>query len=447
MENFTLRQALQACGGVYKGPDAVLETSLQDIATDSRNVSGNSLFVAIPGERVNGHDFISAAAQKGAIAALVQEDTDSTLPCIRVPDTIAALGDIARAYRRQFTGILIGVTGSVGKTTCKDMLASVLGQKYTVLKTAGNFNNHLGVPLTLLQINSSHQVAVIEMGINHFGEMSYLASIAQPNLAVFTNAADAHLENLGDRAGVVRAKTEMCGFLRPGASIFLNGDDEYFRYYQPPFNIKRYRYGSTADCDVRVLSWDNTANGFCCTVEGLGLSALELHSRYRGTHLLYSILPAVAVARQMGLNEEQIRDGVAAFAPPSGRGNILSTTSLQIMDSTYNANPTSMQAALDDLAGMTGRRVAILGDMYELGSNAEQLHRQVGEYARGKADVLLSVGDLAAVMQADAHFDTPQQLIAALPSLLRKGDSVLVKSSHSLHLETVVQALQALELH
>ncbi|MBR5429035.1 MAG: UDP-N-acetylmuramoyl-tripeptide--D-alanyl-D-alanine ligase [Firmicutes bacterium] len=442
MKNVSLNDIVRAVGGVYHGDPAALDRPVTSVVRDNREAGPGSLFAAFVGERSDGNDFIPAAAAAGAVAALgSRPEKAQGCPYIQVADCGRALGDLGRWYRGRFQGPVVGISGSVGKTTAKEMIAAVLKEKYSVLMTEKNLNNDLGVPLTVCRLDDSFDVAVIEMGISDFGEMDYLAGISRPDIGVLTNCGHAHLEALGDRRGVLRAKTEMMAHIPAGGLALLNGDDDLLRDYLPPTGVGRLLFGTAENSDYRATDIVNGPAGCACTVQGCRLS-----SEYQGRHLVYSMLPAYAIGKKLGLSDAEIARGVAAFAPLPGRGNIVHGSRCTVIDHTYNANPSSTRAALAALSPQPGRRVAILGDMYELGEDSALLHREVGRIAAGQADLVIAVGELARDIREGAGagslwFATVDEAIAALPSFIHTGDTVLVKASNAMRLNRIVQAL------
>lgn len=445
MKPMTLREVAAACGGVLHGDPDLTITS---IVTDSRRAASGSLFAAIKGERVDGHRFIPMTAQQGAVCALCEDAPDIDMPYIQTESTLVALKGIAEYYRSLFTIPFIGVTGSVGKTSTKELISSVLSQKYKVHKTAGNFNNELGVPLTLFGLEETHEVAVIEMGISGFGEMTRLAKMVRPDISVITNIGCCHLENLGDRDGVLKAKTEMFTYLQPDGKIILCHDDDKLSTVTEYHGIKPIFYGTDPADEYYADGIEELLlDGVRCTLHH-GKSAIDVTVPAMGRHNVLNALCAAAVGRQLGLTDDEIKNGIESFENVGSRNRIIRTRGMTIIDDCYNANPTSTKAGLNTLSGFSGRKVALLGDMKELGANERSLHREVGAYAGEKGiDLLIAVGELSAATAEGfgrnaVHFDTVEDCVAGMGSILKEGDTVLVKASHSMHFEKIVEALQ-----
>lgn len=447
MKNLTVENILNACGGSFHGDAGILRREVAAVTPDSRRVTPDCLFAAISGERTDGHLYIASAAASGALCALgerVPQGFGGSM--ITVADTVTALQRMAAFYRRQFDIPVIGITGSVGKTTAKEMLYSVLSRRYSVLKTQGNFNNTLGVPLTLFGLREGHEAAVIEMGINHFGEMSVLAEIARPTAAVFTVIGDAHLEFLGSRQGVLRAKTEMLKFMDEGAPVFVNGDDPLLRSL-PCASLTTYGLG--ADCGVRAENVVSGENGTMCDI-ATPSGRFSVSIPAYGDHMVYAALAAAAVAKRLGLTDEEIAGGISDYVPMSGRARLIKCGKLTIIDDCYNSNPSSASMALASLSRMSGRRVAVLGDMLELGAHSAELHRSLGELAAQKCFLALCCGDFAQDMaegagECGAAFADTDALLTALPEFIRPHDAVLVKASHSMGFERVTERLKEIE--
>ena len=452
MKTFTLKQALDACGGKYFGEMELLTTELSAIVTDSRKVKKNALFAAIVGERVDGHNFISQCIEAGAVCALCEKTPKDNSPHILVENTKQALIDIATAYRLTFPIPFIGISGSVGKTTTKEMIASVLAQKYKVHKTQGNFNNDLGVPLTLFALEEDAEIAVIEMGISDFGEMTVLSRIVKPDVCVLTNIGNCHLECLGDRDGVRKAKTEMFEFMNPQGIAVLCKDDDKLSEITEVSGKAPVTFGLSEDADysaenIETNNEDRTsftvkyADGeFKATVFALG------------KHMVSNALGATAIGKHFGLTDEEIAKGISEYKPAGSRQNVIKTEKLTIIDDCYNANPASMKASIETLAGFSGRRVAILGDMKELGKTEMELHQEIGRFTVEKnLDLVIAIGDLALNIYKEARphidcewFGTWEEAKLEMYEMLTIGDTILVKASHSMKFEEIVDYLKEL---
>ena len=452
MTGLNLITVAAACGGNYVGDSALATREPNEIVIDSRLVQEGNLFCALPGENVDGHKFVSMAFDKGAYACLVTHVPEGeTRPCIVVEDVVEAMGDIAAAYRATLQIPIVGITGSVGKTTMKEMIASILEQKFAVLKTDKNYNNHMGVPMTLSRINPEHRVAVVEMGINHFGEMEYLAKIVRPNVAVFTNIGRCHLEYLGDRYGVLLAKTEMMPYIKPYGSVFVCGDDNLLAHYEYA-GLETFTFGTSEDSifhaeNVVVHGKEGTTCDIVCFDRRIPVTI-----RAYGKHMILAALGAAAVCMNFGMSDADIAAGIAAYQPVGGRAAVIETEKLTIINDCYNANPDSMKSAIESLAMCPGRKVAVLGDMYELGTESVNMHREMGEVcAKEGIHKLITCGELGADIAQAAkeagmtdvtHFADRESLAACICELVQQGDYVLVKASHGLHLEAVVDAMQ-----
>lgn len=449
MLNFTVKDALTACGGELHGA-AELSAALGEVIIDSRAVKPGDMFVAYRGENTDGHKYIPTALDKGAVCCLAEYVPEGEgRGVIVVPSVQSALEDIMRAYREKINIPIVGITGSVGKTTAKEMIWSVLSKRMNVLKTEGNLNNHIGVPMTLSRITSEHELAVVEMGISGFGEMSVLASMARPSIAVFTVIGHAHLEFLHDLDGVFKAKTEMLSFMPEDGTVIINGDDEKLRALSCPQRIISYGLGE--DCAVRAqnLRFDGENGASCEIVFENRIIPVRIPSY--GRHMVYAALEGAAVGLILGLTNEEIAAGIAAFHTVGRRGAVTNTGYITLIDDCYNANPDSMRCAVDSLVELPGRHVCVFSDMREMGDDSPEHHRALGEYALSKGvDFVAAYGELSknitAVLGDKArHFESRDELIAAIPEYIQKGDNVLVKASLGMHLEPVAEALKALK--
>ena len=453
MKPFTLKQVVEAVNGRYYGDAAALDREIVAVTSDSRTAGDGALFVAFRGARVDGHDFIRGCIEKGAVAGLGErEPRDGETPYVRVESSLKAIGALAAWHRARFDIPVIGITGSVGKTTTKEMVAAVLRRRFNTHSTEKNFNNELGVPWTLLRLDDGHEVSVVEMGISDFGEMRRLTAMVRPTVAVFSVIGDAHLEFLGDRAGVLRAKSEIFEGMDESGLAVLNGDDAYLKDCRPA--MRRVTYGMGAENDVRAedvrVETDGGESRVRFTVRHPGGAFEARVPGYIAEPLVYAALAATAVGRELGLGDDEIAAGIGDFRTVGDRARVIRANGLTVISDCYNANPNSMRAALDALGSADGRKVCVLGDMLELGGESARLHREIGEYAvRHGVDLVVGCGDLAKHIAQGArdaggealYFADKAALLAALNDVVRPGDSVLVKASRSMAFEDVVASL------
>lgn len=372
MKNLTLENIAKVCGGVYVGSPEKKEQEVQGIVTDSRKVEEGFLFVPIKGARVDAHDFIDGVMEKGALCTLTERELgEKSFPYIKVNSSLQAVKDIAEFYLEQLSIPVVGITGSVGKTSTKEMIAAVLEEKYNVLKTKGNFNNELGVPLTVFGLRPDHEIAVLEMGISDFGEMHRLAKIARPDTCVITNIGLCHLEFLKSRDGILKAKTEIFDFLESDGHVILNGDDDKLITVRDVKGIKPLFFGVDNHQGVWADEIESKGlKGISCRIHA-GEESFKVLIPIPGRHMVYNALAGTAVGLTYGMNMEEIKKGIESLQSLSGRFHIIETGNRTIVDDCYNANPVSMKASLDVLQDALGRRVAILGDMGELGKEEE----------------------------------------------------------------------------
>ena len=438
----SLHQIAAAVEGRLIGEDVAFSS----VSTDTRSIQPGALFVAVDGPRFRGSEFIEDAKQAGAVAVMTTQANCDVLPALIVQDAVKALGSLAAFWRRRFNIPVIGITGSNGKTTVKEMVAAILRQAGTVHASPGNFNNHIGVPLTLLGIRSEHQFAVVEMGMNHPGEIDYLTRLAQPTVALITNAALAHLEGLGSLSEIVRAKAEIFHGLQPGGTAVINADDRFAAYW-----IARTKVFQTITFGLNNrarVSGDasSTEEGQLVEVR-LPDEAFEVKLGLLGRHNASNALAAASVGWACGCSIDEIRAGLESVSPQPGRLQIRSGgRGASLIDDTYNANPASLRAAIRALSARPGRKVLILGNMAELGPRATDLHAEAGREAREAGiDHLLALGDLAG-LAADAfgdggrRFDSNEALVRAARSLLSPGLTVLIKGSRSARMEQIGRA-------
>lgn len=414
------------------------EGLITNICTDSRKITPGCLFVALKGERFDGHAFLQQALDQGAAAVMGEIDFPGG-PYLQVKSTSQALLDLAAGYRRQFDIPVVAVTGSVGKTTTKEMIAGVLSQKYCCLKTQGNYNNEIGVPLTLFQLEDCHQIAVIEMGMNHFGELSRLTRVAAPNGAVINNIGMSHIENLGSREGILKAKLEILEGLQLGGVAFFNGDDEYLNRAEP--ECPTVRYGCGENCQIRAREIQTDGVYFSFTCEGL---PRRVRIPVPGRHNIHNALAAIAVGLAYEVPGEQIVRGLEQAQSVGMRMKTEQHGGITVILDCYNANPDSMRAALSVLKEAEGkRRIAVLGDMLELGAYSPQAHFEVGQLASG-LDGLVAVGKDAQQICLGAkevltsrHFTSNEQACNFLDGYLQPGDTVLIKGSRGMKMEEI----------
>lgn len=468
MKHMSLQEIAAACGGVYHGDPAAASREVSGVVIDSRKVEKDSLFVAIKGARVDGHSFIPQVMENGALCSVSEQDLgDVDHPYIRVASCAQALRDIAEHYRRSLDVRVVGISGSVGKTSTKEMIASVLSQKYSVLKTEGNFNNEIGLPLTVFNIREEHEIAVLEMGISNFGEMTRLAKIARPDICVFTNIGVAHIESLGSRDGILKAKTEMIDYMNPKGMIIMNGDDDRLRGFTPQNGLAPVYFGLDASCPYHaghIASRGLRGTDAHFVTPG---SSFDAHIPIPGRHMVYNALAATAVGYALGLTDEEIARGIASNMPIAGRNNLIEGKHYTVIDDCYNANPASVKSSLDVLAYADTRTVAVLGDMFELGADEKKMHFDVGVHAaQKKINVLICIGDLSAETARGAreavrsaeigneasncsmeiyHYKTKAEFFANADSVLREGDTILVKASHGMEFPEIVERLSGKE--
>jgi UDP-N-acetylmuramoyl-tripeptide--D-alanyl-D-alanine ligase len=429
----------------------------QGYSIDSRTVRAGQLFFAVKGERLDGHDFVEQALKNGAIAAVVRKDQLNRYPretrLLVVEDTLVALQTLATAVRKLWGKTLIAVTGSAGKTTTKEAIAHVLSTRFRVLKSEGNFNNHFGLPLMLLKLESEYDVAVIEMGMSHAGEIGALAKIAQPEIGVVTNVAPVHLEFFDSLAGIARAKYELVESLPANGVAVLNGDDEYVSQFGRGFKGKVVMYGTRATADVRaekIQSKGTEGAEFDVVIRGV---REHVTLPLVGEHNVLNGLAAVAVGLERGLKPAEAVGALATLAPGDKRGQVLQVGNITVINDCYNSNPKAMEAMVDALAAMAAkRRIVVAGEMLELGPAGEEMHRQAGRHmAEKKIDALLGVRGLAQAMVEGARkagtraefVASPEEAGEWLAREARDGDVVLLKASRGVKLEKALESWKA----
>ncbi len=472
MKNMSLTAIARACNGIYHGDEGEASKEVSLVVIDSRKIEKDALFIAIKGARSDGHDYIRQVYENGALCCISEKElSDCAKPYIQVASSLQALKDIAAYYRSQLDIKVVGITGSVGKTSTKETVAAVLATKYRTLKTQGNFNNEIGLPLTIFRLTQEDECAVLEMGISDFGEMSRLTAIARPDVCVITNIGNCHLENLGTRDGVLKAKTEIFSGLSKDGVAILNGDDDKLITVGAVNGREPVFFGSKdSPAHSRYTVW-------CENVVGRGLLGSECDICFAsgervhvnipvpGIHMVHNVMAAAAVGRWFDVKPCEIAKGVAGLEALAGRNHIVTTQRYTVIDDCYNANPASMKASIDVLAMADTRKVAILGDMFELGERQEALHREVGEYLLTRpVDLVITIGDLsknisdvietaaakgagiagktsAAGNMITRHYDTKEKFFADMDNILQKCDTILVKASHGMEFSKIVERL------
>ncbi len=466
-KTLTMSELARICGGIltFVGGEFNRDIPFSYVCTDSRETADGALFVALGGERVDGHDYIGAAISSGSDCVLCERipDTlnDRKYVAVVVEDSIKAVGELAKAYDRRINHRKVAITGSVGKTTTKEFVASVLAEGYRVHKTEGNYNSNIGMPLSMLSMSNDTEVSVLEMGMSDFGEIEYLSRIAEPDIAIVTNIGSSHMGHLGSRENIGRAKLEIVKGLKRGGTLLLNGDDDILRAYKNP-DFQPIYIGFGEHCDFRAVnirqSLTATVFDIICrdrTVEGVTIPAI-------GHHNIQAALFAFAVGIRMNLDDEIILRGLKSFRPVGMRQNIYEIGKLTVIEDCYNASPESMRAAIGVLrsicdAKQTGSMCAVLGDMYELGSFSDKFHEQVGlDFAAFGGDKLFTFGEsadniaLGAVLGGvdnenifrNSDITNPTLTAQMLLHTLRDGDTLLVKASRGARAERIIQYLK-----
>lgn len=455
MQNMTLANIAACLNSPLCRAEGREEFEITGAVLDSRKAEPGFAFFATRGERVDGHSFIPQVVEKGAALVICEDVPTVDVPYIQVEDTFAALKQVAAFYREQLRVPVIGVTGSVGKTSTKEMIAAGLSTKFNVLKTQGNFNNEVGLPLTILSIREEHEAAVVEMGINHFGEMHRLSEVAKPDICVITNIGQCHLENLIDRDGVLRAKSEIFDFMSKDGFVVLNGDDDKLVTIEEVNGRKPYFFGIGPDGAV-------AKDAFAVEIQSKGLFGSDFQMQLMGDdldatvplpgqHMVVNALAAACVGRILGMTNEEVLAGIASVQATGGRSNIMRLADKTIIDDCYNANPVSMKSAVDLLMMAQGPKVVILGDMFELGTDELALHREVGQYAAlAPLDKMIFIGSMAKEMYEGArklrampeyYPDKASFFEAHQPSDFI-DTTVLVKASNGMQFKEIVEWLK-----
>lgn len=451
MKETTLKQIALWCGG--KLDEQYSNIVVNGICTDSREVKHGNLFIPLVGAHFDGHNFLRRSMENGAVAVLSSRPKiPEGIPTIFVDDTLAAFGAIATGYRESLPVKVLGITGSVGKTTTKEMLAAIMRKKFRTTWTVGNFNNNLGVPITVMEIEEDTQVAVLELGMNHFGEMAYLSKIAKPDAAIFTNIGTMHIEHLGSREGILKAKMEILDGMKPDASVILNGDEPLLWNLNGTLSCKCYYFGiENPRCEVRATNIRSSDAGVHFHVTAFS-AEFDLFVPANGNHTVYNALAAVTAAVLGGVDPETIQEALSSFENSGMRQKVYEKKGFTIIEDCYNAGPESMAAALSVLGqrSTTGRRIAVLGDMLELGSCSMAEHYRVGRLALHNADLIFAYGSNATRVVTGAvtggmnaksamYYDDQDQLIHELKARAKPGDVLLFKGSRGMKMERVLE--------
>lgn len=455
MKNMTLARIAEVTGGKLVLPAGFEASTNKEIAgatNDNRKIEKDFLFIPMVGARVDGHDFIPDVFEKGALATLAEREIENPAgPVIVVSDTKLALKQIATDYRMQLSIPVIGVIGSVGKTSTKEMLTSVLETKYRVLKTEGNFNNEIGLPLTICRIRDEHQVAVVEMGISDFGEMHRLGDIAKPNIVVMTNIGQCHLEFLKTRDGILQAKTEVFEHMPKDGIVILNGDDDKL-INADTLGLKKIFYGMNGQ---EVNATNVEPKGLSATQATISVNgeSFDVQIPLPGSHNVMNALAATAVGSVLGLTIPEISKGLSKAETIAGRNNIITVRDVTIIDDCYNANPVSMKASIEVLGKAPGRSIAVLGDMGELGDDERQLHYEIGQCLEANhIGYVFTVGELSEEINTSLsncnsscmahHYTDVDTMLEDLIPIIRGGDTILVKASHFMNFAHVVETIK-----
>lgn len=445
MRLFTTEEIAKATNGTASG-----HAEVTNVVIDNREVTPGSMFIAIKGERLDGHQFIPKAVEAGAVAVMCSKDITTTVPTIRVEDTTQAFLDLAKYYRKEFDIPVVGLTGSVGKTTTKEMIWCVLNAKYRAHKTYFNWNNEIGLPKVLLGLSPENTAAVIEMGMNHKGEISRLSKTALPTLGVITNVGVSHIENLGSRDGILAAKLEILDGMKPGSTLILNADnDKLATVTREDYVIRHFGIHNDADVRAETITYnDNDTEFDAVTKNGRVRVAIPT----TGEHNVYDALAAIAVGQELGISLEDCAKALQGYAPAGMRENIVKTGGVTVIEDCYNASPDSMKALAETLTikGAPGtRKIAVIADMLELGDYSETAHREAGKYmADAKVDMLLTYGPMSKYAAESAKenglvrvfdFDDKDDLTEKLIGMLKPGDVVAFKGSRGMKLEEVIE--------
>lgn len=433
---------------------------LTGVSTDTRTISIDELFIPLKGNNFDGHYFIEEAYKKGAILSFTEDKSliQDNQVAILVEDSMKALANFAQYYRSLFKIPVIAITGSVGKTSTKEMIASMLSTEYKVHKTSGNYNNEIGVPLTILKLEEKHEVAVIEMGMNHYGELHRLSKIVRPNMVVFTNIGVSHIEYFGSKEGILKAKEEILDFIDKDGLIILNGDDEYLKTIIGRYPNRIFTYGINVNnmCILKeyVSKEQNGQKAIIKTYNNI----YEIDVKYIGKHILLNSMPGILISELLNISKHNIIKGITNYKSEKMRLNIYKlNNNITLIDDSYNASVDSMKSAIETLVSVSnnkGRTIAILGSMFEMGEYAEEGHKKVGEIVlNNKISKLICIGSEAKQIASGAitngmnesdiyYYDNKEDFIPDIDSLIREDDTIIIKASRGMHLEKVVEQIR-----
>ncbi len=454
MENVTIDLVTHATGGKYFGRKELLNTNVTSVEIDSRKIKPGGIFVPIVGDNVDGHYFIPDVMKEGAVCTFSERKLpESYGPYILVESSKQALIDLAKYYRAMLDIKVVGITGSVGKTSTKEMIASVLGQEYNIFKTIGNKNNDIGISLMISQINSTHEIAILEMGISEFREMHRLSEIVRPDVCVINNIENCHLEGLVDRDGVLKAKSEIFDFMNPEGYIILNNDDDKLRTIKKVNEIEPIRFGIETSSDIMAFNIVNKGlEGSKTTLKFYG-KTIDVNIPAPGKHVILNALAAVSVGTVFNLKEDSIKTGIEINHSVDGRMKIIKNN-YTIIDGHYNASEASMKAGLNVLSYANQRKVAILGDMLELGDYSEQLHKEVGKYAvLNRVDLLICIGEKGEYIFKGAneantynetktyYFNNNKAFLKDIFKILKDEDAIFIKASNGMNFKEIFDVI------
>lgn len=450
VEKLTINEIVLATGGELICEDK--NVLIKSVSIDSRKISEDTLFVALKGENSDGHDYVIKAFENGAVAALCEKRIDCDKPIIIVEDTSLALGKLAKYYKKKLNIKTVAVTGSVGKTTTKDMLYAVMNMQYNTLKTEGNFNNELGLPLTVFRLNSSHEAAVLEMGMSAFGEIRYLSNIARPDVAIITNIGMSHIENLGSQEGIFKAKTEICEKFNKDNLLVVNADDKYLKKALEFKGFNVWGYGIDTECEYQARDIENLGLEGTKFTTSIYNRDYRIHIKVPGVHNVYNALAAIACGVWYNIGPNQIISGIENFSLTAMRMSIEKAGSLTLINDCYNSSPDSVKAALKVLKTQATRKVAILGDILEMGNYARDAHYELGtEVVNNGIDLLITAGDNAKYIADGAKdaglldvvsFGKTDELVKEVKNFIKENDSILIKASRGMHFEDVVNEIK-----